>query len=167
MIVEFEHYRLDIDVERTRQFYKTAPLSSATCSCSGCRNYEKAIDLLPQAVLSFFEKLGIEMKKIREVCVHCVNADDAIFYGGFYHLCGKLLEGESAWIPLNENLFRFDEDKLFRITNDFGVSFQNDCDLLESDFPLPAIQLEISADMPWVLSERNDYPQDSSRRKRQ
>ena len=142
MIFSFPKFALDIDVEKTQAYYKTAHLVSADCSCSGCRNYEQAIELLPEEVLSFFSQLGIEMKKIREAYVNCTNTDDTVFYGGFYHVCGSIVEGESAYLTIAHN---------------FDVSLKDTCDLLEDSFPIPAIQLEISANMPWVLAEKNDY----------
>jgi len=141
MIFSFPKFTLDIDVEKTQAYYKTAHLVSEDCSCSGCRNYEEAIELLPKEVLSFFSQLGIEMEKIREVYVNCTNTDDTVFYGGFYHVCGSIVEGESVCLTIAHN---------------FDVSFKDTCDLLEDSFPIPAIQLEISANMPWVLAEKND-----------
>jgi hypothetical protein len=165
MLFTFPKFTLDVDIEKTKKYYETAGLGSENCNCGGCRNYEKAIALLPEDVLSFFSQLGIDMKKIREVCVYCANADDTLFYGGFYHACGKLVKGESAWVSDNPNLKHWEEDKAYSITKDFRVSCQNNCDLLDDNFPLPAVQLDISADIPWVLAEQHDYPKDTERRK--
>ena len=155
MIFTFSEFTLDIDVEKTKIYYNAANLVSKDCTCSGCRNYEQVVDLLPDEVLSFFSRLGIEMKKIREAYVNCTNADDTVFYGGFYLVCGSIIGGENSLVADSSNSNHW--GKTHTITNDFKVSFHNDCSLLESNFPLPAIQLEISASMPWVLAEQNDY----------
>ena len=165
MIFSFPKFTIDVDVEKTKAYYDIANYISEDCSCTGCRNYEKAIDLLPKEVKSFFSELGIEMKKIREAYVYCTNADDTIFYGGFYHVCGKLIDGASAWVPDSPSLMHWEDEKAYAITNDFKVSCKEDCSLLDENFPFPAIQLDISADMPWVLEEQNDYVKDSERRK--
>ena len=165
MVFSFSKFTLDIDVEKNKAYYETANFISEDCSCSGCRNYEKAIDLLPKEVISFFSQMGIEMKKIREVYVNCTNADDTVRYGGFYHVCGYIVDGESAWVPINSNTKRWESEKAYAITDDFKVSCQDDCALLDDNFPLPAIQLEISANMPWVLAERNDYEKIMEQRK--
>lgn len=140
MIFEFSQWVVDIDVEKTREFYNNASFVSEVCPCSGCRNYEKAIDFLPDEVISFFSRLGIEMKKIREVYVNYANADNTVYYGGFYHVCGKIISGEN---------------KGFSVAKDFTVLFQSDCYLLEDNFPVPAIQIEILTNIPWVLNEDN------------
>jgi hypothetical protein len=42
MIFEFGHQKVDIDVERTRQFYLEDGLLD--CPCDDCVNYVKAVD---------------------------------------------------------------------------------------------------------------------------
>ena len=166
MNFSFSKFTIDIDVEKTQAYYKSANFVSADCSCSGCRNYEHAIDLLPKEVISFFSQLGIEMKKAREVYVNYTNADDTVFYGGFYHICGSIVEGESAWVSNTPNSKHWVDEKAYYITNYFMVSVKDDCDLLEDSFPLPAIQLELSVNMPWVLAEKNDYEKNAERKKK-
>ncbi len=157
MIFTFGQYKVDIDVDKTRQFYTAAKLVSEGCSCSGCRNYEKAVSFLPKKILDFFAVLGVDMRKIAEVYVNCRNTDGTLLYGGFYHLCGTLLAGTSAWTPVDPTISHWEEAQAFKISADFEVSFQSECHLLEKDFPLSALQLEISANIPWVLSEENTY----------
>jgi len=165
MIFELSKFILDVDVDKTRKFYDTALVVSKGCSCDGCRNYERSVDTLPKNITSFFAQFGIEMKKVREVYVNCANADGTLHYGGFYHLCGKIIKGECAWVSTGPNASYWDTEKTHAISNDFKVSFSDKCDLLELGFPLPAIQIEIEADIPWVLEEKHGYPKDTSRRK--
>ena len=99
----------------------------------------------------------IDMKKAREVYVNCTNADGSVLYGGFYHICGKIISGKSTWVPANPNHAYFDENKTLAITKEFRVFFEDRCSLLNDSFPLPAIQLEIISDIPWVLDEQNEY----------
>jgi len=145
MIFEFRKYKIDVDVDRTRGFYKTHDFASGACTCGGCRNYEKAADYFSEEVRTFFKNLGVDMKKFCEVYTLCTNYDGTVFYGGWYHICGEMISGDA-------------EREYFNITDDFQVSFHKDLCLLEKDFPLPAIQLEISANIPWVLNEINDGP---------
>lgn len=157
MIFEFGQYKVDIDIPKTKLFYEKSELVSAGCFCDGCRNFESAVDMLPQSIKPFFLKLGIDMKKICECYVNCTNEDGTIFYGGFYHICGTLLSGSSAWVPTSKTTAHWEPDLTFSISPDFHISFQDSVDLLEKDFPLPAIQLEISANIPWVLNKENPY----------
>lgn len=157
MIFEFGPYKIDVDVDRTKQFYKTASRVSEGCSCSGCRNYEKAVQKLPTVITDFFTSLGIDMRCVCEVYVNYANPDGSLFYGGFYHLCGTLLSGKSAWVPTNSTSSYWEDDRTFPVTDNFRISFQQECHLLEKDFPLTALQLEVSANIPWVLFEENTW----------
>ncbi len=51
----------------------------------------------------------------------------------------------------------YEKAETFAISDDFHVSFQNEVAMLETDFPLPVIQLEFSVNMPWVLEKENSY----------
>lgn len=44
-----------------------------------------------------------------------------------------------------------------RASGKFLVSFNNDISLLEKFFPTPVIQMDIEANIPWVLKEKNSY----------
>ncbi len=169
MIFQFGNYKIDVDREKTRAYYKHFSYVSEGCSCSGCRNYEKAVDFLDHKIIDFFNCLGIDMKKIHEVCVYCANADDTLYYGGFYYLCGEVIEGVSGWKVIDATddttLAYYDEDETFSVIEDFHVSFvQTTRQLLDDGVNRPTIILEISADIPWVLDEENDYPKDMTRR---
>lgn len=43
MIFKFGQYKVDIDVEKTKNFYENAEPVSKSCSCDGCLNFEKAV----------------------------------------------------------------------------------------------------------------------------
>ena len=97
------------------------------------------------------------MKKVCECYVNTANKDGTLLYGGFYHICGSVITGESAWRRISEKQSVWNDDAAFAITDHFRVSVQNDVHLLEDTFPLPVIQLEFSADIPWVLDKKNTY----------
>ena len=67
------------------------------------------------------------------------------------------MTGESAWKKTGPDTSAWDESGAFSVAPGFGVSFQNEIDLPDEDFPLPVIQLEISAAIPWVLDKENTY----------
>lgn len=143
MLFHFPSFTLDIHVEETKNYYATAPFMSKVCTCNACRNYEKAVDFLPQEIISFFSQFGIDMKKaVSEVYSLYAPEENSVLYGGWYHVCGKIVA---------------EKDTRINISEDFAVSFHDKCDLLDDKFPLPAIQLEIEATIPWVLAEKNDY----------
>ena len=55
MIFESGVYQLDIDVDRTQQFYENEDYEF--CTCAGCRNFAQAYSLIPDAVQGFFGSL--------------------------------------------------------------------------------------------------------------
>ena len=89
--------------------------------------------------------------------MNCLNPDGTLFYAGFYHICGKLISGSSPWKEIDEMSKSLDENALYKINKDFKIAFQEQVDLLEENFPLPVIQLEFFANIPWVLNEENTY----------
>ena len=51
----------------------------------------------------------------------------------------------------------WDEKAIYPLSPNFGVSFSDRIDMPEPDFPLPVIQLDFDADIPWVLENKNSY----------
>ena len=102
MYIRLRKFQLQIDPEKTREFYKKAKYVTEGCRCAGCRNFEKAIDYMPNEVLCFFHSMGIDMKKITEIYVNKSDPDGTLLYGGFCHVCGTMTEGKSAWVKTQE-----------------------------------------------------------------
>ena len=158
MLFTFGNYTVDIDVEKTRETYRKLPSVGQACGCDGCVNFEKAVDVLSAEVRSFFDVLGVDLKRIVECYVNCQTADGALFYGGFCNLCGRLVDGESAWVKDSETSGIYDHGRAYYIHGDFCVSFQEECHLIEKAFEAPIIQMDFMATIPWVLDRENTYP---------
>ena len=153
MIFEFGLYRVDVDMERTRRWYETEPTASQCCDCDGCVNFDRAADLFPESVKSFFAALGADAKKPIEVYVNYTNKDGTLWYGGWYHLCGTLLsEGEELW--------QVTEGKPFG-SRGFQIFFRGRADCVQENRPRPVVQMELNADIPWVLEKENTYEKES------
>lgn len=150
MLFTFSSCVVDIDVEKTKLFYKNAEYVS--CECSGCRNFVKATNFLQEDVHSFFSSIGVDINKACELIPYYSKKDEVLFYGGFYHICGRVLHGVSRSQAKKENEIRW-----HRVSGEFLVSFNNDISLLEKFFPTPVIQMDIEANIPWVLKEKNSY----------
>mgnify|MGYP001446336723 CR=1 FL=1 len=155
MRFEIGNYTLDVDVERTRRAYRDMPLTSEGCSCVACQNYSEAIGTLPDETRRFFDSLGMEMRKASEVYMLDALDDFLVEYGGFYHICGEIVTGESPWVLIGENkramTFHLDKNRMVTVDSRLKVGFRAECDLLPKGFPAPCFQMEISAHLPWLL----------------
>ncbi|MBX4260868.1 hypothetical protein KTC96_05915 [Clostridium estertheticum] len=89
-------YILDINVEKNKNFYKNEIYVSQGCVCDGCQNYELAVEKVSLEVSKLFEQLGVDIKKPAEICAY-YSDKDILCYGGFYHICGRLIKGVSHW----------------------------------------------------------------------
>lgn len=151
MIFEFGSYRLDIDVEKTRAFYNRAAKVTDGCRCPGCRNYEAWSDSLLEEPKGVMEKMGVRLEKPAEAFVNGVNADGSVFYGGFYHLCGRILEGRRSSWNASTGCYEVSELHYAELGKGYRAAFTEDVHLPEDGFPEPVIQMEILADLPWLL----------------
>jgi len=132
---------LELDAEKTRRFYAETDASDE-CDCAGCRNYRLAVPRFPAEVADIFRRLGIDVGKPAEIIPWSAEEGGrAMHYGGFYHLCGRLIRGGH-----------------YTVTDGFSVSFTEDVSLPETGLPSPALQMEIDFHgVPWLLDEENPY----------
>ena len=158
MNIKFGNYLLDIDVEKTKKFYETAETITLGCDCLACCNYEKATNKFPTEVLNLFDKIGVDITKAAEIIAYASENDKkSISYGGFYHICGTLLSDTVLWNTSDSAVLHLNENKMYEITDGYRIGFKSECDLLEDNLPLPAVQMEISFTCPWVLEAENIY----------
>lgn len=145
MIFKYAHFTIDVDVERTRAFYQRAdvPTMGEQCGCIPCQNFEKAILKAPATVLDALRVLGIDPQKPAETfsITGDMEEDGTIWYNGWYHICGTIVEGTEDWEDA------YSPDPGFR----FEMLPVRRMDLLHKAFPSPVIQLEIYTYLPYVL----------------
>ena len=156
MIFRFSDFVIDVDVERTREFYSREDVetTSEKCTCQGCQNYDKAILAASETVVDFLRSLGIDPCKPAEVFDFMgsqLDEDGKVLYNGFYHICGTRLQGEDAWVHTGKDMMHLDGDKMYVVDDFFKVSFEEQVFLLHEKFPTPVLQMEIDAHLPWVL----------------
>lgn len=155
MIIDLGIYQLDIDAERTAAFYSSA--DGIGCDCDGCQNYAQAVSFLPEPVLRFLQQFGIDPAKPAEVYIHYAPSRDTAFYGGFYHVCGRILKGTNPWIQTGKKSFSLDERYRVHLSENCSVFITDEIQLLEDGFPAPVVQIEIEFILPWVLQIPNTY----------
>ncbi|MFE7060803.1 hypothetical protein ACFVAD_01460 [Sutcliffiella sp. NPDC057660] len=54
---------------------------------------------LPPEVKELFRTLGIDPRKEGEISQIMDNEDGTHFYGAFYHIVGKIIDGPELWVP--------------------------------------------------------------------
>ena len=151
MIFTFGNYVLDIDVEKTREIYEKLRTVSEKCGCNNCLNFEKATEHLPRHVRALFDKLGVDVKKITECYINTQNNDGSVFYAGFCHLSGRLIQGGNAWIQISEDRLCFDEKPSAPVGEAFHMWFQEKCYMVETEFGSTIIEMEFYVNLPWLL----------------
>ncbi len=146
----FGDYAIDVDVQKTREIYKDLKPVSTRCKCDYCANYEKVVDRLPTQVREFFDSLGVDLTKITESVAYNRNRDTSVHYGGWLHVCGKVVKGKEDC----EHTITLRPGEAYGVTEDFKVWFSEECLMTEKEFDAPVMQIDFETDLPWVLDKK-------------
>ena len=150
----FGDYIIDVDVERTREIYKTLSPVSKRCTCTSCENFDRAVDHLPTQTMAFLESMGVDLHKVTEAYSTKRNQDGSVHYGGFCHISGKLVKGKVLTSVQEGQLVRLQEQDAYKPTEQFVVWFGEECAMTEAAFGAPVIQLDFGTDLPWVIDKK-------------
>lgn len=154
-IINIGIYSMDIDVEKTARFYDRR--RGPSCDCAGCRNFNRAVHILPEPVQEFFRRFGVDPANPAEMSAYVSRDGNATYYNGFYHVCGKILEGRQPMVKVAEKRYELDERYVIHLDKETSAYFTEEVYLLDKNFPEPAIQLEFDCTLPWLLDEKNPY----------
>lgn len=136
-----------IDSQVTAAYYAQ---SGSGCACSNCRNFVAALGLLPPAVQTALESLGVDPTKAPAEIMHFVrSSDDRHLYIAFFPVAGTIIEKASS---------------TQKAGTDFDFWFEPDPGFypLPKDFPRPALQAVLRIWLPWILDEEADSPKETS-----
>ncbi|GHO50896.1 hypothetical protein [Ktedonospora formicarum] len=142
--LQIGRWLIEVDREATHAAYlNELPISA--CGCDDCQNYFAACSAKlahSSAVMSLFRTLGISPEKEAEVYTLYTNPEKThASYGGFYHLVGRMISTTNG-------------PNYVQIDDHFEVAITEQNDLLSSGFPRPALQMEFTCSIPWVLEEK-------------
>jgi hypothetical protein len=86
---------LEVDVDKTLQFYSDLPRVSEpdSCGCLDCRNFASASENFEKTILDIFSKLGIDASKCSHLESFRQTPNGAHLYGGTYPIVGNVLKG--------------------------------------------------------------------------
>ncbi len=147
MIVQKQDCKMDIDIEQTKEYYK----SHSLCDCSPCRNYYAQVKDRFHLLAEFLLELGVCIDRPDEIGWVQWNNDEIQYIFASYTVCGKILELDKYEIDLNEGgLF------LNIVIDDHFVPNEQ-----KSDYFVVTVYNII---LPWVLDE--PFPKAVSTKKR-
>lgn len=152
--VTIGRWKLRPDIARTRSAHAQLTQSGAAeCGCAGCKNFDAMRpQLLDGPLGSVLAQLGISPPWEVEV-YEMGRADAGLFhYGGWFHFVGTIESGTSAWraVAGQPGLRMADFEPL---APGLSIGFHTDVALVRPSFQgMPLVQVEISAELPWVLA---------------
>jgi hypothetical protein len=144
MQIPFREWIFECDVEATRAAYDSIASGGAeACGCGYCLNFiEARRQVYPAEMLDLFARLGIDYRKEVEVYQMTRSASGLHLYGGWFHFVGQILKQPVA------------PEKL---SGQFSVDFLMSNSLAAEAFAdRPLVQVEITAEIPWLLEEEKD-----------
>lgn len=142
--IQMMKWLVDVDVERTKEFYKK---DLELCHCLYCENYMEASKYLERSIIEVFTTLGIPPSKPSHLSEFGEQEDGLRLYNGSYHVVGKLVAGEHCTDT------DWNETNTAKIGN-FTYGFDQQLMFVPNGFPYPVLQLTFEARIPWVLSEK-------------
>ena len=152
MLFDFGNFRVDVDVESTKEFYcKFGKTVLEDCGCVNCCNYYEAISKVSDNVKSFFASLGIDPQKSPEATWWDSDENGIASYSLTFNVVGTSINAVDIYKPIDGGGFQQIIENFYEIDKDFKIGFTSKIDYPQKDFPEPCIQLEIVARLPWVL----------------
>lgn len=149
----FNGWRIEIDKEKTKNYYSQLYRDELCECCSDCRNYYYGIRHLPKAFIDFLDSLFI----VPETPMYAYKIDkvddNKFLYDVVYLISGNILE-----IPNNAENISESGEKVFNtstlidgvefyFTKELDVNLRNILDY-KSYF-----QLQLFCEIPWVIDE--------------
>ena len=177
MLISCPPYEIDVDVERTRAFYRSgnARPTSEGCTCPGCQNYDKAIPYAPAGVLTFLDSLGIDPRCPGEAySIKGVLEDDGtVWYSGWYYAVGRIVRRPEQRLDDKGVPFEAPDDS-YRPAEHAEICFRDrehdshlfGRSLCPEGFPQPAIALEFYWYLPYLVDLLfNQYDEDENKKR--
>ena len=159
MRLDFKNFSVEIDAEATRRAYEGLRRTDEGCSCDGCQNFPLAIGkALSEEGRRLFASMGVDPAKATEAYVNCARDEGTIFYGAWYHLFGRI-ERRGETVPdvtaaeWGRDIERDVGDNAFILFSDKRIDLKEDVFSGRAD----VVQMELFADVPWVMDGPNPY----------
>ncbi|MBN8236100.1 hypothetical protein JF544_12620 [Halobacillus kuroshimensis] len=139
--VSFEGYELEVDYDKTINYYKNLPFigEKEHCDCSYCKNYVLTTNTFPMIVKDLLQEIGVNPKKGAEVSHFYEEENGKHMYVADYRLYGKLLKS-----PISKT------SKIYYVSNNdyFQIGFES-VNIYENTSE--KIGFWIEAFLPWIV----------------
>ncbi|MBQ8215887.1 MAG: hypothetical protein IJZ33_06460 [Clostridia bacterium] len=141
MIIKKEDYIMDVDIEQTKEYYKSHTL----CNCSACRNYYVQVKDNFPLLNDFLLELGVKIERPDELSY--IESDNEIQYlCAAYTVCGKILEFDKYEIDLFE-----DSGVVSIVFNNSYIPNEQKTDYF--------VLMVYNIRLPWILNEPFPEPE--------
>ena len=150
--ITFFRWSLEVDRARTRAAHAQLTGGGAEeCDCDPCKNFVAARnEIVVGELRSLLDSIGVDSSREVEVVHYCRLPSGLHSYGGWFHAVGRITAGRDCWRDAGSGVRVPDLEVL---SAHLSVGFQTNCDLVREPFRgLPLIQLEIQAEVPWIIS---------------
>ena len=100
VLIEKNNYKFYVDIEKTKEYYKTHSL----CDCVCCRNYYKQIEKELPKLKEFLADFGVDISKPDEI-MSVENEGFIDYLNVDYTVCGNVINMSEYEIDIYDNLF--------------------------------------------------------------
>ena len=100
VLIEKNNYKFYVDIEKTKEYYKTHSL----CDCVCCRNYYKQIEKELPKPKEFLADFGVDISKPDEI-MSVENEGFIDYLNVDYTICGNVINMSEHEIDIYDNLF--------------------------------------------------------------
>ena len=149
-LFEIGEWVIEVDTEATSLKY----LDIEDCKCVYCRNARAAHKYLPKELTDLLFDLGLNPKKPLYTIEYYKNSDGMFVYSLFFDVVGRLVSGIDLRAEKLNNVSNPHERRLFPEV-DVAVAIWKE-PYVPGHFTQPAIELEFSACLPWVLEDEDE-----------
>ncbi|MDR0467858.1 MAG: hypothetical protein LBG67_03315 [Campylobacteraceae bacterium] len=149
-------WELEYDKSKTLEAYKKHKTSTEECACQSCKNYYHASKYFSAEIRAFFENMGVDVEKPIEVYDYSTYKNGKVWYGGWYHIVGKIVKGKDIWVETHraDGDIVYHRGDMHKVADDLEVGFTLQIYLHNDNFPDNIFQMEINFWVPWVLDDK-------------
>lgn len=136
---------INVDTKATRTLCAGAPESLAPCDCAACRNFRRSAGYMPLGAAAMLRAMGVDPLNPAEQWAYGPQEGGRTWlYGASWRLCGRIISGPRGQACAGEV-----DGVRYSIGTQPVRAYQKLCE--------PALRLEVTLPLPWLLEEEIVY----------